>query len=92
MVFRRYFLFHLTFGKLLTLQNIALTVCPKICCKKFENRLSIKKFCPKPIMNRDFSVQKNQGREVSIFQQNFETRSTLSKSFKIFIKCHKILT
>ena len=45
-IFCRYFLFHLTFGKIFSLKNMAI-VCPKMCCKTFENQLVITKYLSK---------------------------------------------
>ena len=57
--------------------------------QKFENRLIIKKFCPKTILNMDYHGSL---REITIFPQNLKICSILSKSLEIIIKCHKILT
>ena len=59
-------------------------------CKKFENRLTIKKVLSKNNFEYGFFCTKNHGREVIIiFLQNFKICSTLSKSFEIFIDVTK---
>ena len=60
-VFCRYFQFHTTVAKKKKnkqfLCKIKHIVQPKLCCKVFENRLTIKNFLPKNNLNRDFSLQ-----------------------------------
>ena len=85
------------YSLLKVMQNIFLTIFStkfvvKCATKNLKIDWQIKKLCPKTFLNRKFSIENWQGREVITFPENFKNLNNLSWFLEISIRCHRILT
>ena len=70
-VFGRYLLFRITVRKLFSLRNSELN--PKMCCKNFENRLTLEKVLLKSNFEKGFFVENKSWKGGNYFPQNLKT-------------------
>ena len=60
-----------------------------MCSKNFENQLTNKSLCAKVFFNRDFSVEKLYGREITFFPENLKSLNKFSKMLGLYITSRK---